>query len=227
VHVRPRCQLLRQGVQLPRRLDLALTNRCARALSPRSTCTLVDFYADAICHHCLPGHLYSFTSLRISGQRIGDDVYIEDRYLRILRINNAAVDKFNRNSTSQGNQRISCYYRMTPTTATDRVAIEEDQSSFILSLQKTRLMHYPVLTPVPCTTLETPPSAQPTTMPLTSSPSSDQTTQISQTKFSLATATTPGAVSCIGWNTQSCRFLVLFRTQLIYHLSTIQNTDRV
>jgi hypothetical protein len=163
VHVRPRCQLLRQGVQLPRRFDLALTNRCARAVSPRSTCTLVDFCADAICHHCLPGHLYSFTSLRISGQCIGVDVYIEDRYLRILRINNAAVDKINRNSISQGNQRISCYYRMTPTTATDRVAIEENQSSFILSLQKTRLVHYPVLTPVPCTTLETPPSAQPTT----------------------------------------------------------------
>ena len=162
MHVRPRCQLLRQGVQLPRRLDLALTNRCARALSPRSTCTLVDFYADAICHHCLPGHLYSFTSLRISGQCIGDDVYIEDQYSRILRVYNAAVDSNSRNPISKEVQRISGNYRMASTTLISRLAIE-DRSPFISSLQKTRLVHYPVLTPVPCTTLETPLSAQPTT----------------------------------------------------------------
>jgi hypothetical protein len=162
VHVGPRCQSHRQAVRLPRRFDLPLTNRCPRALTPRSTCTLVDLCADAISHYCLPGHLYSFTSLRISGQCIGDDVYIEDQCSRILRVYNATVDRNSRKPISKEVQRISGNYRMASTTVIDRLIIE-DQSPFIFSLQKTRLVHYPVLTPVPCTTLETPPSAQPTT----------------------------------------------------------------
>jgi hypothetical protein len=188
----------------------------------------VDFCADAISRYCLPGHLYSFTSLRISGQCIGDDVHIENQCSRTLRIYNAAVDRITRSSIFEESQRISCYYRMTSRRAVDRLAIE-DQSPFILNLQKTRLAHYPVLTPVPRTTLETPPSVGTAynDNALTSSPSSDQTTQISQTKFSLATATIPGSIPCIRWNMQTCRFLVLFRTQLIDRLLTIQNTDRV
>jgi hypothetical protein len=58
---------------------------------------------------------------------------------------------------------------------------------------------------------------------LTSSPSSDQTTQTSRTKFFHATASTPGAVSCVRWNEQTCRFLVLFRTQT--HGSPVDDAD--
>jgi hypothetical protein len=144
----------------------------------------VDFCADAISRYCLPGHLYSFTSLRISGQCIGDDVHIENQCSRTLRIYNAAVDRITRSSIFEESQRISCYYRMTSRRAVDRLTIE-DQSPFILNLQKTRLAHYPVLTPVPRTTLETPPSVGTAynDNALTSSPSSDLATQISRTKF--------------------------------------------
>ena len=176
-----------------------MTNKCARAPRRRSTCTLVDFCADANSHYCPSSHLYSFTSLRISGQCIGDDVYIEDHYVRSLRIFDVAIDRPARKSTLEEGQRISGCRRMASTAAIDPVAIEGQSSLTIKPAENTAgALSRPH---VPCTTLETPPSAQPTSQQCldiiaTIRPDhSDQSDQVPH-----ATATIPGAVSCVRWN---------------------------
>ena len=169
----------------------------------------MDFCADANSHYCPSSHLYSFTSLRISGQCIGDDVFLEDHYVRSLQIFDVAIDRAARKLTLEEGQRISGCHRIASTAAIDPVAIGGQSSLTSKPAENTAgALSRPH---VPCTTLETPPSAQPTSQQCldiiaTIRPDhSDQSDQVSH-----ATAMTPGAVSCVRWNGQSYRLLVKF-----------------
>jgi len=117
-------------------------------------------------------------------QRIGEDIYIEDRYLTIKRIYIAAVDRCTKTSTPDESLRISGLCRMASAAATDRMTNERPMVAHTQHAERTRTAGA-LSRPHPSTLYYTRNTTFGTAYnnALTSSPSSDQTTQISWTKF--------------------------------------------
>jgi hypothetical protein len=192
----------------PRRFDLPLTNKHRG----RSTLLLWMTAPTRTPTIVLSGRLYSFT-LSISGHCIGEDIDVENQLSRILRFAMLMLADLPRRHYRKSvsvfktvNEGFNSNYPLTEWPL-------KDQSSLIIKPAENTAG---VLSrPHPSTLYYTRNTAFGTAYnnALTSSPPSDQTTQISRTKF-LITAMIPGAVLCGQWNKQTCRFLmlILFRT---------------